>query len=62
MAGRRERARGVVEVLVPKREEGRRSVGVEAGEVGGRRVRSSMKFPARRLDGVRGRWRWRVMS
>ena len=24
--------------------------------------RSSMKFPAARLDGVRGRWRVRVMS
>lgn len=29
---------------------------------GGSRERSSMKLPAARLAGVRGRWRWTVMS
>ena len=37
-------------------------VEVEVVVEGPRRERSSMKFPARRFEGVRGRWSVRVMS
>lgn len=44
-----------------EREE-RRIEEVVLGVEGPRRERSSMKFPTARFDGVRGRWRMRVMS
>lgn len=51
----------VVVLVVEEREEGRIEEGVPVVE-GPRRERSSMKFPAARFEGVRGRWRLRVMS
>lgn len=66
MAGRRERARVVVvfglweEEVVGRAEA--EAEGVVVAVEGARRERSSMKFPAATLEGVRGRWRVRVMS
>ena len=63
MAGRRDSARTAPDVLLVVRVEETSSAGKGRGElVGARRARSIMKLPARRLDGVRGRWRWKVIS
>ena len=62
IAGRRERAIVAVVLVMEEREEGRIEEAVLVADEGPRRERSSMKFPTARLEGVRGRWRVRVMS
>ena len=63
IAGRLERVSTDAEVFVGLMEEVRESAAeIREGSPGEWRERSSMKFPAARLLGVRGRWRKSVMS
>ena len=62
IAGRRELVRIDAELFELVKGEGMRSAGDELAALGDKNERSSMKFPAAKLAGVRGRWRIMLTS